>query len=400
MAKLNNKNLLILGGDGYLGWSSALFFSKRGYNVTVVDNYFRRDVSKKNKSIASLYKLPNLIDRVKLWFKLTGKEIKVVEGDLVNFNFTKSLFQKNCKFSWKKSNEYNLPATVIHFAEQPSAPFSMMDPNNSNFTLVNNIISTNNLANAINQHSPKTHIIKLGTMGEYGTPNINIEEGWLDIKYKGRRQKFLYPRQASSLYHTSKIMDTDLLWFHVRNSNLRVTDLMQGPVYGMFTDEIKIHPNLKTIFNYDEIFGTVINRFIVQAVCNYPLTIYGKGNQTRGYINLVDSLKCIEISLKNKPKPGELRIFNQISETLTVNQIAKKIIKTCKKYNINAKKENLINPRIEKENHYYNPKYQALKKLGFNPTLFDEKIIHEMLMEVFKFKSKIKKNVIFKGIRW
>ena len=195
-------------------------------------------------------------------------------------------------------------------------------------------------------------------------------------------------------------MDTDLLWFYVRNCNLRVTDLMQGPVYGMFTNEIKMNQNLKTIFNYDEIFGTVINRFIVQAVCNYPLTIYGKGNQTRGYINILDSLKCIEISFKNKPEPGELRIFNQISETLSVNQIADKIIKVCKKYGIKANKQNLNNPRIEKEKHYYNPKYQALKKLGFSPTLFDEKIIYEMITEVSKYKLKINQDVFFKGVKW
>ena len=188
MANLNNKNLLILGGDGYLGWASALYFSNKGYEVTVVDNYFRRNVQN-SKNISSLYKLPTLINRVKLWYKLTGKEIRVVEGDLVNYNFTKSLFNKKCKYTWQKTREHKQPATVIHFAEQPSAPYSMISPKNSNFTLLNNILSTNNLANAINESSPKTHIIKLGTMGEYGTPNIDIEEGWLNIKHKKRKQK-------------------------------------------------------------------------------------------------------------------------------------------------------------------------------------------------------------------
>jgi len=393
------KNILILGGDGYLGWPTAMFFSSKGYKVTVVDNYFRRNLCKE-KNIESLFDNPNLIDRAKIWNKITNKEIKVCIGDLTNIDFMFSLFDQNIKYDWCINNNYDFSDAVIHFAEQPSAPYSMLNAENSNFTLVNNIVSTNNLINAIKLKNPEIHIIKLGTMGEYGTPNIDIEEGWIDINHKGRSQKFLYPRQASSTYHTSKIMDTDLLWFAVRTWSLKVTDLMQGPVYGIFTEQTKLNSKLNTIFNYDEIFGTVINRFITQAVINYPMTIYGKGNQTRGYININDSMRCIELAVKNEAKNGELRIFNQISETLSVNEIAYKISKACKNLGIITKTENKVNPRVEKEDHYYNPKYQALKNLGFDPNLFDQEVIITMINEISKYKNNINKDVIFNGVKW
>jgi Nucleoside-diphosphate-sugar epimerases len=225
----------------------------------------------------------------------------------------------------EKSHVNNNPDTVIHFAEQPSAPYSLMNYKTANFTISNNLLVTNNLMLAVKDFSPNSHIIKLGTMGEYGTPDIDIEEGWIDINHKGRNDKFLFPRQGSSIYHTTKIMDTDLLWFGVRVWNLKVTDLMQGPVYGFGTSQINNNEHLYTIFNYDEIFGTVINRFVTQAVVGYPLTVFGKGNQTRGYININDTIQCLDKSDENPAKKGELRIFNQITETFTVNQLAEMV---------------------------------------------------------------------------
>lgn len=393
------KNILILGGDGYLGWPTAMYLSSKNYKVTVVDNYFRRNICKE-KNIESLLSNPDLIQRSNLWYKLTGKEIKVSIGDLTEISFMDSLFNGKIKLDWGNNNSFDLPDTVIHFAEQPSAPFSMIDSEKSNFTLINNVISTNNLINSIKKFNIKAHIIKLGTMGEYGTPNIDIEEGWLTVEHNSRKQKFLYPRQASSIYHTSKIMDTDLLWFAVRTWKIKVTDLMQGPVYGIFTKQTELNENLSTIFNYDEIFGTVINRFLTQAVIGYPLTIYGKGNQTRGYININDSIKCIELAIQNEPKNGELRIFNQISETLSVNQIAAKIVDCCKTIGISAQTSNKINPRVENEDHYYNPKYQALKDLGFKPSLFNEEIIIKMINEILKYKKNINESAIFNGVKW
>jgi len=289
---------------------------------------------------------------------------------------------------------------VIHFAEQPSAPYSMISPYTSNDTIYNNLIGTNNLINTIRELSPETHIVKLGTMGEYGTPNIVIEEGWLKIKHKGRSDKFLFPRQASSIYHTSKIMDTDLLWFACRNWKIKVTDLMQGPVYGISTKESQIDKNLTIDFFYDEIFGTVINRFVTQAAIGHPLTIYGKGGQTRGYIHIKDTLKCIEKAIENPPTIGHMNIYNQISETFSINEIAKKIKLAASNLSLNVKVKNIKNPRNEKEKHFYNPVYSKLKKLGFVSTKLSSEILTEMIKKVLINKNKIIKKNILRNISW
>jgi len=300
------KHILILGGDGYLGWPTAMYFSARGYQVTVVDNYFRRHVCD-NINVGMLYPIPTLVERAEIWYEKTGYEIKVVIGDLSDPEIMRSLFTgKDLTYQWCIDKKFiGAPKTVVHYAEQPSAPYSQMNYKTANFTLSNNLLVTNNLMFAVKDLSKDTHIIKLGTMGEYGTPNIDIEEGWIDIKHKGREDRFLYPRQAGSIYHTSKIMDTDLMWFGCRMWGLKVTDLMQGPVYGMETEESRIDDRLKTIFNYDELFGTIVNRFLAQAVIGYPLTVYGKGGQTRGYLNINDTLQCVYMAEKNPAKSGE-----------------------------------------------------------------------------------------------
>lgn len=394
------ENILILGGDGYLGWPSAMFFSNKRYKVTVIDNYLRRDICKK-LDISMLYNVPNLIERARIWHKLTGLEIKVAIGDLQDSEFVRSLFNGTVKYDWAVSKEYaGLPDTVIHFAEMPSAPYSMMDYRTANLTISNNLIVTNNLMYAVKDFSVETHIVKLGTMGEYGTPNIDIEEGWLEIEHNGRKDKFIYPRQAGSIYHTTKIMDTDLLWFGVRTWGLKVTDLMQGPVYGIETEESKIDERLKTIFNYDEIFGTVINRFLVQAVAGYPLTVYGAGGQTRGYINIKDTLQCIYLSIKNPPAEGELNIYNQFTETFTVKELAEQIQSVAVKLGYDCKISLIKNPRKELENHYYNVNHKSLLGLGLKPHYLTEKVLKGMFKFVGKFKENIKKDIIFKGVKW
>lgn len=393
-------NILILGGDGYLGWPTAMYFSKKNYQVTVVDNYFRRKSSKKS-NVATLYETPDLINRAKIWYELTGNEIKVVIGDLQEPDLIRSLFNGKIQYDWSVNHNFSgIPDTVIHFAEQPSAPFSLIDHNHANFTLKNNLIVTNNLMWSVKDYSRDTHVIKLGTMGEYGTPNIDIEEGWIEINHKGRADKFLFPRQASSIYHTSKIMDTDLIWFGVRTWDLKVTDLMQGPVYGIETDESVIDERLDTIFNYDEIFGTVINRFVIQALCSHPLTIYGSGNQIRGYLNIKDTLQCIYHATINPSEKGELRIFNQIMETLSVNEIADKIKKVSESMGYKVSISNIKNPRKESEEHYYNPKYQGLIDLGVKPNYFTDDVIRGILIKAENYKNNINKDVIFNGIKW
>ena len=393
-------HVLILGGDGYLGWPTAMYFSSRGHDVTVVDSYFRRN-SCLELDVGMLYPLPSLVERAKIWHQHTGREIKVVIGDLKDPEIMRSLFSGSVQYNWAVHSDFTgIPETVVHYAEQPSAPYSLMNYKAANITLENNLLVTNNLMFAVRDFEPDVHIIKLGTMGEYGTPEIDIEEGWLDIEHKGRTDRFLYPRQAGSLYHTSKIMDTDLMWFGVRMWDLRVTDLMQGPVYGIDTEESQIDERLRTIFNYDEIFGTIINRFIVQAVIEYPLTVYGKGGQTRGYLNLNDTLQCVYLSAANEAKKGELRIFNQIMETFSVNELAEKTKSVGRKLGVDVHIKKLPNPRNEAEEHYYNPAYQGLLDLGVKPHYLTDEVMEKMFQVVVGFKENIRNDVIFRGIQW
>ena len=392
--------ILILGGDGYLGWPTAMHFSARGHEVTVVDNYFRRNACLELDT-GMLYPVPTLIERAKIWHEKTNKEIKVIIGNLAEPEFMRSLFTGNFEYQWAINKNYTgTPESVIHYAEQPSAPYSLYNYKYADITLINNLRVTNNLIWSVKDFSPQTHIIKLGTMGVYGTPDIDIEEGWIEIEHKKRKDRFLFPRQASSLYHTTKIMDTDLEWFAVRMWDLRITDLMQGPVYGLETKESNIDSRLKTIFNYDEIFGTIINRFIVQSIIGYPLTVYGQGGQTRGYLNINDTLQCIEIAEKTPARTGELRIFNQIMETFTANELAELTKTVGNSLGYNVKINHIKNPRKEAEEHYYNPKYQGLKDIGVIPHYLNEDVMKKMFRVVEFYRDNIRKDVIYKGVEW
>lgn len=379
--------VMVLGADGYLGWPTCTYFSQRDHEVIGVDNYFRRHAALE-LNCDSLMPTPNLTQRAKLWEEITGKRIEVHIGDVTHFELLLRLFK-----------EYQ-PDAVIHYAEQPSAPYSMINRDKAELTITNNLISTLNIVYAVKEVNPDCHIIKLGTMGEYGTPNIDIEEGWLDIEHKGRRDKFLFPRQASSLYHTTKIQDTDLLWFYVRTWGLSVTDLMQGPVYGISVVETDQDEGLVANFHYDEIFGTVVNRFVVQAVAGYPLTVYGGGNQIRGYINIKDTMQCVYLSALQPPQAGELRIFNQVTETLSVNQLAEKVRNVGKSLGYNVAIDYLKNPRVEKEEHYYNPQYSGLLELGLEPHYLTDEILESMFKFAEKWRHRINRDSFFVGVSW
>jgi len=395
-----SSHILILGGDGYLGWPSAMYFSKRGYQVTVVDNYMRRHACNEI-DVGMLYAVPTLQERAKIWYEHTGYEIKVVIGDLADPEVMRSLFNGSVKYQWAIDPKFTgIPETVVHYAEQPSAPYSLMDYKHADITITNNLRVTNNLVFAVRDYARDTHIIKLGTMGEYGTPNIDIEEGWLEIEHKGRKGKFLFPRQAGSIYHTTKVMDTDLMWFAVRMWDLKVTDLMQGPVYGNETEESAIDDRLKTIFNYDEVFGTVVNRFVVQAIAGYPLTVYGQGGQTRGYLNIKDTLQCVDKSTETPAKVGELRIFNQIMETFSVSELAELTQRVGNKLGHNVEVKSIENPRKEAEEHYYNPTYQGLTNIGVEPHYLTEEVMEQMLDVADRYKDNIRNDVIFRGVKW
>lgn len=364
-----------------------MHLSARGHEVAVADNYLRRRLARE-EDVEPLNEVPELDERVRLWEAVSGYGIKCFVGDLREWDFTARIFA-----------EFQ-PEAVVHYAEQPSAPYSMLSRKAADLTLHNNLGVTANVIFAVREFCPDAHIVKLGTMGEYGTPNIDIEEGWLEVEHKNRRHKFLYPRQAGSLYHTTKIMDTDLLWFYVRMWYIRVTDLMQGPVYGLFTNEVDEDERLLPFFNYDEIFGTVLNRFVVQAVVGYPLTVYGKGGQTRGYLNIKDTLNCVKLSLETPADRGELRIFNQFTEVFSVNELAKKVQMVGDNLDLNVKIQPIENPRKEAEDHYYNPKHTGLLELGLEPNYLTDEVIVQMLEFVLKHKDKIKKNQIYRNVKW
>lgn len=379
--------ILILGADGYLGWPTAMDFAARGHEVIAVDNYLRRDLAR-NTSSEPLFDVPNLSDRAEIFKEKTGREIQVRIGDLRDYRFMEQLFKT-----------YS-PDTVIHYAEQPSAPYSMRGFNEARLTLQNNLDVTFNLIWAVIEHKPDCHIVKLGTMGEYGTPNIDIEEGWIDIEHKGRKDRFLYPRAAGSLYHTTKVLDTDLLWFYVRMHDLRITDLMQGPVYGLATRETRLDSRLRPFFNYDDIFGTVVNRFMVQAVAGIPLTVYGKGGQVRGYLDVRDTLQCVRLAAENPAGKGELNIYNQFTEQFSVNQLADQVKKVGEGMGLDVQIKSVENPRKEAEDHYYNAAHSGLLELGLKPHYLTDEVMAQMLEEVLEFKSAIDPRKVMPRVSW
>lgn len=380
-------NILILGGDGYLGWPTAMHLNAHGHEIAVVDNYLRRRLCR-DEDVEPLFEVPNLHGRAREWHTRGGGDIRVFVGDLCDWDFVSRVF-----------SEFT-PDAIVHYAEQPSAPYSMLNRPAASLTLRNNLAVTANTIFAVREFNSEAHIVKLGTMGEYGTPNIDIEEGWLEIAHKGRSDRFLFPRQAGSLYHTTKIMDTDLLWFYVRVWGLRVTDLMQGPVYGLVTYENEGNEALYPFFNYDEIFGTVLNRFAVQAVAGFPLTVYGKGGQTRGYLNIKDTLNCIRLSIENPPPMGELRIFNQFTETFSVNELAERVKTVGDGLGFEVAIKPVENPRKEMEEHYYNPARTGLLGLGLEPHYLTDDVLAHMLEAVASYRARINRRRILRGITW
>ncbi len=379
--------VLILGGDGYLGWPTAMHFAARGHEAFVVDNYLRRWIARATSS-EPLMDNPNLEERVAIFGSLSNHRIGCAIGDCADYRFLERVVR-----------EFR-PEAIVHYAEQPSAPYSMRGYEEARLTLNNNLNVTFNAIWAVLEHAPECHIIKLGTMGEYGTPDIDIEEGWIEIEHKGRKDTFLFPRQAGSLYHTTKVLDTDLLWFYVRTFGLRVTDLMQGPVYGLSSDECDIDERLLPNFHYDDIFGTVVNRFLVQAVAGVPLTVYGKGGQTRGYLNLRDTLQCIELAATKPPERGELRILNQFTERFSVNELAERVQRVGEQLGLDVEIRSIDNPRKEREEHYYNPVHHGLRELGLKPHLMTDEVLAGMLRHVLRCRGSIDTKKILPRVRW
>jgi UDP-sulfoquinovose synthase len=379
--------VLVLGGDGYLGWPTAMHFSARGDNVAVVDNFAKRRWEME-EGIEPLLPIPPLHKRVRTWKEQTGKSIDLYVGDLINHRFV-----------YRVLREFQ-PDVVVHYGEQPSAPYSMQNRTTAVDTQVNNIVGTLNLLFGMRSHCRDAHLIKLGTMGEYGTPNIDIEEGWLEVEHNGRKDRMLYPKKPGSFYHLSKVHDSHNIEFACRIWCCAATDLNQGVVYGIDTPETLMDPALATSFHYDQVFGTVLNRFLVQAAIGEPLTVYGGGTQTRGFLNIKDTIRCVELAADNPAKPGDFRVFNQFTEQFSVMDLAKKVEAVVTQTGRKVTIEHLENPRVEQENHHYNAKHSALVDLGLQPHLLDDNALSQMFETVAAHVGHVDHAVLAPTIKW
>ncbi|MHA1267913.1 MAG: UDP-sulfoquinovose synthase [Candidatus Helarchaeota archaeon] len=380
--------VLIAGADGYLGWTLSMWLTDRGHEVLGIDNFSRR---RRVAEVGSWSAMPirNIYDRIVAFKNETGKTIDFIPGDLTNASV---VFQIVKDFK---------PDAIVHLGEIPSAPYSMIDLNHCNETMINNIIGTNNILFAMHRYAQDCHLVKLGTMGEYGTPNIDIPEGFFEIEFRGRKDRLPFPRQAGSWYHQTKVHDTHNIMFACKIWNLRSTDIMQGVVHGINTPQMT-REELLTRFDFDEVWGTALNRFCAQAVIGHELTPYGKGGQTRGYIALRDSMQCLTLAVENPPDKGEYRVFNQFDECYSVNELAEHVVKVSGEFGIEAKIWNIPNPRVEAEEHYYNPDHENLYKLGFKPTnsLDDELRITIPILMKYKERIEAKKDRIMPTINW
>ncbi len=376
--------ILVLGGDGYLGWPTALYLSRRGNQVGVVDNFARRGYDLEI-GVDSLVPVASLQRRIRCWREISDLTIDLFVGDLTDAAFVGETF---AAFR---------PDAVVHFAEQRSAPYSMIDRQHAVYTQLNNVAGTLNLLYAIAEQNRDIHLVKLGTMGEYGTPNIDIEEGFIEVTHRGRTDVLPYPKQPGSFYHLSKVHDSANIMFGCRIWGLRATDLNQGIVYGHETEETRLHPDLATRFDYDGIFGTVLNRFCVQAVTGHPLTVYGSGGQTRGMLNILDTLACVELALENPADSGEFRVFNQFTESLSVNQMAEMVVDAFAGH---ATIENCADPRVEKEEHYYRAAHTKLLDLGLVPHLLTSSVIRSILGVAERYRDNADLSVIRPTVEW
>jgi UDP-sulfoquinovose synthase len=379
--------ILILGGDGYLGWPTAMRFSSHGHDVHVVDNGLRRTAHTEAGS-DSLTPIASFPDRVAAWRDVAGKEIGITEGDLTEWSVVEPLFK-----------DFQ-PEAVVHYGEMPSAPYSMKSREHAVFTQTNNVMNTLNVLYAIRDITPDAHLVKLGTMGEYGTPNIDIEEGFIEIRHNGREDYLPFPKLPGSMYHLSKVHDSHNIHFACRIWGLRATDLNQGVVYGIQTEETALDDRLMTRFDYDDVFGTALNRFCLQAVIGHPLTVYGKGGQTRGYLNIVDTLRCVELSVEHPAGQGELRVYNQFTEQFSVLQLAELVQKAGAEIGLDVVVEPIENPRVELEEHYYNATHTKLLDLGLKPHLLNETLIETMFATIERFKDRVIADHILPRDRW
>jgi UDP-sulfoquinovose synthase len=377
----------VLGGDGYCGWATALYLSRKGHSVAIADNFSRRQWDHE-LGVQTLTPILPLSDRLRAWEELTGNTIELLVGDVTEYDFLSSVVEDFA------------PEAVVHFAEQRAAPYSMIDRKHAVFTQVNNVVGTLNLLFALREFQPDCHLIKLGTMGEYGTPNIDIEEGYITIEHNGRRDTVPYPKQPGSFYHLSKVHDSHNIMFTCKAWGLRATDLNQGVVYGTMTDEVALSEALINRFDYDEVFGTVLNRFCVQAAIGHPLTVYGTGGQTRGFLDIRDTVRCVEIACLNPAAQGECRVFNQFTEQFSILDLARLVRTAGEKLGLTVKVEHISDPRVEAQEHYYNAKHSKLIELGLEPHLLSDSLLDSLMNVALQYRDRIDATVMLPQINW
>jgi len=377
----------VLGGDGYCGWATALYLSGKGHQVAIVDNFARRQWDHE-LGVQTLTPIRPMPERLRAWKQLTGETVEFLAGDITDYEFISSVV-RSCA-----------PDAVVHFAEQRAAPYSMIDRKHAVFTQVNNVVGTLNLLFALREFRPDCHLVKLGTMGEYGTPNIDIEEGYIAIEHNGRKDVLPFPKQPGSFYHLSKVHDSHNIMFACRIWGLRATDLNQGVVYGTMTREVALDDALINRFDYDEIFGTVLNRFCAQAAVGHPLTVYGKGGQTRGYLDIRDTVRCVELACLKPARPGEFRVFNQFTEQFTVLELAHMVQAAGRKMNLHVEIDHLPDPRVEAEEHYYNARHSKLLELGLKPHLLSESLLDSLLNIAILYQDRIDRSLFLPKVNW
>jgi len=371
-----SKTIVVLGADGFLGWPMSMHLSRLGYDVVAMDNLARRRWDLEGGTY-SLVPIAPMERRVERWRELTGKTIDWHNVDLCDHMALDDLIAR-CR-----------PEAVIHFAEQRSAPFSMVDQAHAVMTSVNNLVGNLNLLFSLHRWVPDCHLVKLGSMGEYGCPNIDIEEGYIDIEHNGRHDRLPFPKLPQSFYHLSKVTDSNAIFLTSRIWGMRATDLNQGIVYGAQTPETELHPDLATRLDFDSVWGTALNRFCVQAAAGAPLTVYGKGGQTRGYLDIRDTMACITLALENPPARAECRVFNQFTEQFSLNDLAELIVSTRRELGLETAISHIPNPRVELEEHYYNARHSSLLDLGLEPHYLGATLLESLLELVERHAAQI-----------
>lgn len=381
--------VFIAGIDGYLGWPLAQYLTARGHEVSGLDNFARRGwvASMDSQSAMPVY---SVNERLQAFSKRFGQPLRFCEGDLLDYALLRNLLAEI------------QPDAIVHLGEMPSAPYSMIDQEHAAYTQSNNVIGSLNLLWAMHETVPHAHLVKLGTMGEYGTPNVDIPEGFFEVEFRGRKDVMPFPRQANSFYHLTKVHDTHNTMFACKTWGLRSTDIMQGVVFGTQIDEMGDDPRLRSRLDFDQAFGTAINRFACQAVIDHPLTVYGSGGMKRGFLPLRDSMQCLGIAIENPPAEGAYRVFNQFEETYTIAELAGKVKQAGDAVGLDVQIEHFDNPRTERDEHYYNPDRQHLIDLGYKPHHDVVAEVEIMLRDLMPHRARIleKRDILVPDIRW